>query len=103
MAPQMRTKDKAGKEYERVWGEVGSLIDHRITEGNTDTTSIVSEALASHSTRLLSGRRFRHYYQRVGIRLDEDARPAERIVVRDGEYRVVPFGGFRQVGVAVVE
>ncbi len=91
----MKTKLKASQEYERVWGEVRSLVDRQITEGNTDTTSIVSEVMAVPAARFLSGRRFRHYYRRVGIRLDKDGRPAERIAVLDGEYRVVPFGGFR--------
>jgi len=90
----MKTKLKASREYERVWGEVRSLVDRQITEGNTDTTSIVSEVMAVPTVRFLSGRRFRHYYRRVGIRLDEHGRPAEQIAVRNGEYRIVPFGGF---------
>ncbi len=90
----MKSRLRASEEYERVWSEVGSLVDRQISDGNTDVTSILSEMLVGPTKRFLSGRRFRHYYRKVGIHLDQDAQPVERIAVRDGAYRVVPFGGF---------
>ena len=91
----MKTKLKSGNEYERQWGEVASEIDQRIAAGQQDVNQIAAEALEGLTERFLSGRRFRSYYENIGIRRGSDELPAERIDVCDGAYRVVPFRGIQ--------
>lgn len=88
---RVRTRLKANKEYDRAWCEVLSWINRQIAGGHRDPQQILASAWKRLLKEPLSGQRFQDYYTKVGICPGSDGLPAERIVVRDGAYRLVPF------------
>jgi len=68
------------------------MIDRQIADGHRDARRIVDGTWERLAARFLSSAEFRECYARVGIPLDDQGMPTQRITVRDGAYRLVPFG-----------
>ena len=87
----MRTRERASREYERSWERVRTIVDGQIAAGTRDPIRVLDEVWATLSRGFLVSPPLRDYYAQVGVRLDRDETPLERVAVRDGSYRLVPF------------
>jgi len=87
----MMDKPKGGKRYEKSWSEILAMVDREIDEGRQDGRQILAGIWADIAAKNHSSRRLRAYYAKVGIPLEKDTLPGERVVVHDGAYSIVPF------------
>jgi len=85
------SKPKGGKRYEKSWNEVLAMTEQEIAAGHGNGSQILARVGARIDARGFSSQRFRDQFANVGIAVEEDALPGERLVVQDGAYRIVPF------------
>jgi hypothetical protein len=87
----MRTRLRAREEYERAWSGVRSAIDRKLAAGERDPVNILDSLWTDQSRSLFTERQFKDHYALLGIRSDQRGMPNERVVVREGVYRLLPF------------
>lgn len=84
-------REGARQEYEDTWGQVLSMVDREIGRGVDSPHDIVDRVTVELLEKTWTSSAFRGYYERLGIDCDSAGSPVERIAVRDGAYRRVPF------------
>ncbi len=95
----MIAKQKSETHYETTWNRVGSIVSQEIDTGRK-RSEILSTILRKVSGDFLANQPFLDYYRETGCQFDKSGRPTERIIVRNGEYRLVPFQQFDDIPVS---
>ena len=88
----MRSRADSSREYEGAWSRVLSIVERQIAGGERDALQIIERVGGEISEGILAERGFRTYYERLKIPRGDHGLPLERVVVRDGAYRLIPYG-----------